>query len=105
MDKKIGQYIADRPCMVNAGTNVIINVSSRSLNLINVDTGEIIAAHQMPRISFASGGDTVGILRYGSNKPLEDIRNASIEIQTLNEVHIFHYMEFIFSTWNSEFVD
>lgn len=62
MDKKIGQYIADRPCMVNAGTNVIINVSSRSLNLINVDTGEIIAAHQMPRISFASGGDTVGIL-------------------------------------------
>lgn len=61
MDKKIGQYIADRPCMVNAGTNVIINVSSRSLNLINVDTGEIIASHQMPRISFASGGDSVGI--------------------------------------------
>lgn len=45
--------------MANAGTNVIINVSSRSLNLINVDNGEIIASHQMPRISFASGGDTV----------------------------------------------
>ncbi|XP_075164722.1 SHC-adaptor protein [Haematobia irritans] len=58
MDKKIGQYIADRPCMVNAGTNVVINVSSRSLNLINVETGEIVASHQMPRISFASGGDT-----------------------------------------------
>ncbi|XP_005181210.2 SHC-transforming protein 2 [Musca domestica] len=66
MDKKIGQYIADRPCMVNAGTNVIINVSSRSLNLINVDTGEIIASHQMPRISFASGGDsdTLDFLAY-----------------------------------------
>uniref|UniRef100_A0A1I8QB42 SH2 domain-containing protein n=1 Tax=Stomoxys calcitrans TaxID=35570 RepID=A0A1I8QB42_STOCA len=58
VDKKIGQYIADRPCMVNAGTNVIINVSSRSLNLMNVETGEVVASHQMPRISFASGGDT-----------------------------------------------
>lgn len=47
--------------MANAGTNVIINVSSRSLNLINVDNGKIIASHQMPRISFASGGDTVSI--------------------------------------------
>lgn len=45
--------------MANAGTNVIINVSSRSLNLINVENSEIIASHQMPRISFASGGDTV----------------------------------------------
>ncbi|XP_023300566.2 SHC-transforming protein 2 [Lucilia cuprina] len=58
IDKKIAQYIAERPCMANAGTNVIINVSSRSLNLINVDNSEIIASHQMPRISFASGGDT-----------------------------------------------
>ena len=59
IDKKISQYIADIPCMANAGTNVIINVSSRSLNLINVDTNEMVALHQMPRISFASGGDTV----------------------------------------------
>uniref|UniRef100_A0A1B0C6B4 SHC-transforming protein 1 n=1 Tax=Glossina palpalis gambiensis TaxID=67801 RepID=A0A1B0C6B4_9MUSC len=66
MDKKIAQYIADRPCMRNAGTNVIINVSSRSLNLINVDNGEMVACHQMPRISFASGGDsdTLDFLAY-----------------------------------------
>lgn len=65
-DKKLAQYIAERPCMVNAGTNVVINVSSRSLNLINVDTGEMIACHQMPRISFASGGDsdTLDFLAY-----------------------------------------
>lgn len=48
--------------MTNAGTNVIINVSSRSLNLINIENNEIIASHQMPRISFASGGDAVSEL-------------------------------------------
>lgn len=52
--------------MQHAGTNIIINVSSRALSLCNVETGEVIANHNMPRISFASGGDndTLDFLAY-----------------------------------------
>lgn len=52
--------------MEHAGTNIIINVSSRALTLSNVETGEMIANHNMPRISFASGGDndTLDFLAY-----------------------------------------
>lgn len=66
LDKKILQYIADRPCMTNAGINVVINVSSRALHLVNCETGELVANHDMPRISFASGGDndTLDFLAY-----------------------------------------
>lgn len=63
--------------MSNAGTNVIINVSSRSLNLINVDNGEIIASHQMPRISFASGGDTVSNVFLKMRNRISEIRQSS----------------------------
>ncbi|XP_055388967.1 SHC-transforming protein 3 [Condylostylus longicornis] len=58
LDKDILQYISEHPCMENAGTNVIINVSSRALNLVNSESGEMVANHDMPKISFASGGDS-----------------------------------------------
>ena len=45
--------------MENAGTNVTLTVSSRYLSLVSSESGEIIAKHDMPRISFASGGDSV----------------------------------------------
>uniref|UniRef100_A0A6J0RM62 SHC-transforming protein 1 n=2 Tax=Bactrocera dorsalis TaxID=27457 RepID=A0A6J0RM62_BACDO len=66
VDKKILHYISDRPHMQNAGTNVIINVSSRALDLVNAETGQRIASHNMPHISFASGGDsdTLDFLAY-----------------------------------------
>ncbi|XP_030385484.1 SHC-transforming protein 1 [Scaptodrosophila lebanonensis] len=66
LDKKFHSYIAERPSMESAGTNIIINVSSRALTLTNVETGEVIANHNMPRISFASGGDndTLDFLAY-----------------------------------------
>ncbi|ALC43633.1 Shc, partial [Drosophila busckii] len=66
LDKRLHNYIAERPNMQQAGTNVIINVSSRALTLSNVDTGEVIVNHNMPRISFASGGDndTLDFLAY-----------------------------------------
>ncbi|XP_034482202.1 SHC-transforming protein 2 [Drosophila innubila] len=66
LDKKLYNFISDRPTMQHAGTNIIINVSSRALTLSNVDTGEVIANHNMPRISFASGGDndTLDFLAY-----------------------------------------
>uniref|UniRef100_A0A2M4BNW5 Putative adaptor protein shc n=2 Tax=albitarsis series TaxID=58233 RepID=A0A2M4BNW5_9DIPT len=58
VDKRVLQCISDTPDMEHAGTNVTLTVSSKYLSLVNVDTGEIIAKHDMPRISFASGGDT-----------------------------------------------
>ncbi|XP_017053222.1 SHC-transforming protein 2 [Drosophila ficusphila] len=64
--RKLTSFISDRPSMQHAGTNIVINVSSRALSLSNVETGEVIANHNMPRISFASGGDndTLDFLAY-----------------------------------------
>ncbi|KAH8259384.1 hypothetical protein KR026_003272 [Drosophila bipectinata] len=64
--RRLCSFISDRPSMQHAGTNIIINVSSRALTLSNVESGEVIANHNMPRISFASGGDndTLDFLAY-----------------------------------------
>ncbi|XP_016975201.1 SHC-transforming protein 4 [Drosophila rhopaloa] len=64
--RRLTSFISDRPSMQHAGTNIIINVSSRALSLSNVESGEVIANHNMPRISFASGGDndTLDFLAY-----------------------------------------
>ncbi|KAH8379232.1 hypothetical protein KR009_003758 [Drosophila setifemur] len=64
--RRLCNFISDRPSMQHAGTNIIINVSSRALSLSNVESGEVIANHNMPRISFASGGDndTLDFLAY-----------------------------------------
>lgn len=45
--------------MSKAGSNAILRVSSKFLSLVNQENNEIIAKHDMPRISFASGGDSV----------------------------------------------
>lgn len=58
VDRKVLRAIADKPCMEHAGTNINLIINSTSLALTNFETGEIIAKHEMPRISFASGGDT-----------------------------------------------
>lgn len=64
IDKKVQGAIAEIPRMDYAGTNVSLNVSSSSLTLRSLDSGQIIASHDMPRISFASGGDCVSITVY-----------------------------------------
>lgn len=58
-DKKLQQYINSQPCLEHAGTKVSLNISSRCLEIVSLDTAEVIARHDMPRISFASGGDAV----------------------------------------------
>lgn len=45
--------------MEHAGANVKLSISSTSLSLRTLDSGQLVATHDMPRISFASGGDTV----------------------------------------------
>lgn len=59
IDKKILRAIAEIPNMSHAGTDIYLNISSSRLTLTSLETGEIIKSHEMPRISFASGGDVV----------------------------------------------
>lgn len=58
IDKKVLKAIEEEPNLKNAGTNVNLNVSSMRLTLTSLDTGDSIACYDMPRISFASGGDS-----------------------------------------------
>ncbi|XP_020286969.1 SHC-transforming protein 1 isoform X2 [Pseudomyrmex gracilis] len=58
VDRKVLRAIADKPRMEHTTATVNLTISSCSLSLTNIETGHIIAKHDMPRISFASGGDT-----------------------------------------------
>lgn len=62
-DKRIQQALSDAPNMNDAGTNAILRVSSKFLSLVNLESNQVIAKHDMPRISFASGGDSVSLKR------------------------------------------
>lgn len=55
--------IGDHPNMKHAGSNVELSISSACLALKLHDNGVTIAMHDMPRISFASGGDAVRFSR------------------------------------------
>lgn len=59
VDKKVQQCISVRPCLEHAGINVDLNISSRCIEMKSLESNEVIARHEMPRISFASGGDVV----------------------------------------------
>jgi SHC-transforming protein 1 len=61
VDKKVSKAIAEVPNMAHAGANVSLNVSSSNLTLTSLDDSKIIACHDMPHISFASGGDCVSV--------------------------------------------
>lgn len=51
--------LAARPRMSHSGSNVALTVSSRAITVAALEGGETIARHDMPRVSFASGGDQV----------------------------------------------
>ena len=61
IEKAVQRCIGDKPIMDHAGANVNLTVCSSSLILTAHDSGKVIAGHEMPRISFASGGDTVSM--------------------------------------------
>lgn len=46
-----------RPRMSHSGANVALTVSSKAITLAVLEGGDTIARHDMPRVSFASGGD------------------------------------------------
>jgi SHC-transforming protein 1 len=61
-EKRVQRAIAERPIMEHAGANVNLTISSCGLVLTALESGRIVARHDMPRISFASGGDTVSTI-------------------------------------------
>jgi SHC-transforming protein 1 len=58
IDKTILSYIADKPELANSGEDVTLTISSNLLRLVNSETNVLIGEYDMPKISFASGGDT-----------------------------------------------
>ncbi|WAR18935.1 SHC1-like protein [Mya arenaria] len=57
VEKRISRMLGDMPCMQYAGSNVNLTITIESINLMVMESGEVIADHLMPGISFASGGD------------------------------------------------
>ncbi|XP_076355553.1 SHC-transforming protein 1-like isoform X1 [Tachypleus tridentatus] len=57
VDKRINQMLAEKPNIDYAGVNVNLTITSSYLNLVIIESGEIMVNHEMPNISFASGGD------------------------------------------------
>lgn len=49
--------LAAKPRMAHSGSNVALTVSSRAISLAALEGGDTVAKHDMPRVSFASGGD------------------------------------------------
>lgn len=58
IEKRIESCISHEPCLEHTGANVLLNISAQSVELTSVETNEIISKHDMPNISFASGGDS-----------------------------------------------
>ncbi|XP_047476533.1 SHC-transforming protein 1-like [Penaeus chinensis] len=55
--KTIGRILGERPMMEHAGSNVNLTITSTALTLSILESGQVVACHDMPNISFASGGD------------------------------------------------
>lgn len=58
VEKRVQQCISLEPCLEHSCVSVVLNISSRCLELTSVESNEVVARHDMPNISFASGGDS-----------------------------------------------
>jgi len=58
VERKITKMLGDRVVLSRSGTNVQLTITSLCLRLSDLDTGSILLQHEMPMISFASGGDS-----------------------------------------------
>lgn len=55
---KVGRYLAADPVLTFAATDINLTITTESMTLIAMDSGDLLYHHLMPTISFASGGDT-----------------------------------------------
>lgn len=62
--KTISRILGERPVMEHAGSNVNLTITSTALTLSVLESGQVVASHDMPNISFASGGDPVSTVLY-----------------------------------------
>ena len=58
VEKRVQSCISESPCLEHSGETVVLNISSECLELISSQTNEVVARHDMPNVSFASGGDS-----------------------------------------------
>lgn len=58
VEKRVQNCVSTTPCLEHSGETVILNISSQFLELVSSQTNEIVARHDMPNVSFASGGDS-----------------------------------------------
>jgi SHC-transforming protein 1 len=58
VEKRVQQCITTEVCLEHSQVGVILNISSHCLELTNAETAECVARHDMPQVSFASGGDS-----------------------------------------------
>jgi len=56
-ERKIQNMLGEMVSLSRAGTNVQLTITSLCLRLSDLDSGRVIHQHEMPNISFASGGD------------------------------------------------
>jgi len=56
-DRQVQAVLGDRVVLSRASTNVQLTITSLCLKLSDLDSGRVIHQHDMPNISFASGGD------------------------------------------------
>lgn len=59
MDRRIQRILGDAPHMEHAGSDVALTISSGCLRISTLEGSNVVACHDMPNISFASGGDPV----------------------------------------------
>ena len=59
VDRRIQRILGDAPHMEHAGSDVALTISSGCLRISTLEGSTVVACHDMPNISFASGGDPV----------------------------------------------
>jgi len=57
-DLKLNSMLGERVSLSPATSNVQLTITSLCLKLSDLDTGRVLHQHEMPNISFASGGDS-----------------------------------------------
>lgn len=62
MDRRIQRILGDAPHMEHAGSDVALTISSGCLRISTLEGSHVVACHDMPNISFASGGDPVSAI-------------------------------------------
>nr|CAG4642634.1 EOG090X098F [Evadne anonyx] len=57
VDRRIQRILGEVPHMKHAGSDVALTINSGCLQITTLEASTVVACHDMPNISFASGGD------------------------------------------------